>query len=87
MLKGILCCMSANFLFGLGYYFAILLRPLSGESMFGYRIFVLAPFILLAIIFVKQAGKFSDFFAIAAQFSATIDYVLNDRLKDQHKVD
>ena len=32
-------------------------------------------------------GKFSDFFAIAAQFSAIIDYVLNDRLKDQHKVD
>ena len=60
MLKGILCCMSANFLFGLGYYFAILLRPLSGESMFGYRIFVLAPFILLAIILFKQAGKFSE---------------------------
>ena len=60
MLKGILCCMSANFLFGLGYYFAILLRPLSGESMFGYRIFVLAPFILLAIIMVKQADKFSE---------------------------
>lgn len=52
--------MSANFLFGLGYYFAILLRPLSGESMFGYRIFVLAPFILLAIILFKQAGKFSE---------------------------
>ena len=60
MLKGILCCMSANFLFGLGYYFAILLRPLSGESMFGYRIFVLAPFILLAIILFKQADKFSE---------------------------
>ena len=60
MLKGILCCMSANFLFGLGYYFAILLRPLSGESMFGYRIFVLAPFILLAILLFKQAGKFSE---------------------------
>lgn len=60
MLKGILCCMSANFLFGLGYYFAILLRPLNGESMFGYRIFVLAPFILLAILLFKQAGKFSE---------------------------
>ena len=60
MLKGILCCMSANFLFGVGYYFAILLRPLSGESMFGYRIFVLAPFILLAIILFKQADKFSE---------------------------
>lgn len=60
MLKGILCCMGANFLFGLGYYFAILLCPLSGESMFGYRILVLAPFILLAILLFKQGGKFRD---------------------------
>ncbi|VTR61913.1 permease [Actinobacillus pleuropneumoniae] len=60
MLKGILCCMSANFLFGLGYYFAILLRPLNGESMFGYRIVVLAPFILLAILLFKQTNKFQQ---------------------------
>ncbi|WP_423841557.1 EamA family transporter RarD [Actinobacillus equuli] len=60
MLKGILCCMSANFLFGLGYYFAILLRPLNGESMFGFRIVVLAPFILLAILLFKQTAKFQQ---------------------------
>ncbi|ASU14865.1 EamA family transporter RarD [Actinobacillus pleuropneumoniae] len=60
MLKGILCCMSANFLFGLGYYFAILLRPLNDESMFGYRIVVLAPFILLAILLFKQTNKFQQ---------------------------
>lgn len=60
MLKGIICCMSANFLFGLGYYFAILLRPLNGESMFGYRIVVLAPFILLAILLFKQTAKFQQ---------------------------
>ncbi|WP_427834931.1 EamA family transporter RarD [Actinobacillus pleuropneumoniae] len=52
--------MSANFLFGLGYYFAILLRPLNGESMFGYRIVVLAPFILLAILLFKQTNKFQQ---------------------------
>ncbi|WGE34954.1 EamA family transporter RarD [Actinobacillus genomosp. 1] len=52
--------MSANFLFGLGYYFAILLRPLNGESMFGYRIVVLAPFILLAILLFKQMEKFQQ---------------------------
>ncbi|WGE36252.1 EamA family transporter RarD [Actinobacillus genomosp. 1] len=52
--------MSANFLFGLGYYFAILLRPLNGESMFGYRIVVLAPFILLAILLFKQTAKFQQ---------------------------
>lgn len=60
MLKGILCCMSANFLFGLGYYFAILLRPLNGESMFGYRILVLAPFILLAILLFDQTTTFQQ---------------------------
>lgn len=58
MLKGVICCMTANFLFGLGYYFAILLRPLNGESMFGFRIVVLAPFILLAILIFKQTPKF-----------------------------
>ncbi|WP_233432357.1 EamA family transporter RarD [Actinobacillus pleuropneumoniae] len=52
--------MSANFLFGLGYYFAILLRPLNDESMFGYRIVVLAPFILLAILLFKQTNKFQQ---------------------------
>ncbi|WP_281773805.1 EamA family transporter RarD [Haemophilus parahaemolyticus] len=52
--------MTANFLFGLGYYFAILLHPLSGESMFGFRIIVLIPFILLAILLFKQTPKFKQ---------------------------
>lgn len=60
MLKGIVCCITANFLFGLGYYFAILLRPLNGESMFGFRIVVLAPFILLAILLFNQTPKFKQ---------------------------
>lgn len=60
MLRGIILCMIANFLFGLGYLFAVLLRPLSGESMFGFRIAVLAPFILLVIFLFKQTAKFSE---------------------------
>lgn len=60
MLKGVLFCLAANFLFGLGYYFAVLLRPLNGESMFGFRILVLIPFIFLAILLFKQAGQFSQ---------------------------
>lgn len=60
MLKGIFFCITANFLFGLGYYFAILLRPLSGESMFGFRIIVLIPFILLAVLLFKQTPKFKQ---------------------------
>lgn len=60
MLKGVFFRITANFLFGLGYYFAILLRPLSGESMFGFRIIVLIPFILLAILLFKQTPKFTQ---------------------------
>lgn len=60
MLKGVFFCIIANFLFGLGYYFAILLRPLSGESMFGFRIIVLISFILLAILLFKQTPKFTQ---------------------------
>ena len=60
MLKGMFFCITANFLFGLGYYFAILLRPLNGESMFGFRIIVLIPFILLAILLFKQTPKFTQ---------------------------
>lgn len=60
MLKGMFFCITANFLFGLGYYFAILLRPLNGESMFGFRIIVLIPFILLAILVFKQIQNFKQ---------------------------
>ena len=60
MLKGMFFCITANFLFGLGYYFAILLRPLNGESIFGFRIIVLIPFILLAILLFKQIQNFKQ---------------------------
>ncbi|STO64928.1 DMT superfamily drug/metabolite transporter [Haemophilus parahaemolyticus] len=60
MLKGMFFCITANFLFGLGYYFSILLRPLNGESMFGFRIIVLIPFILLAILLFKQIQNFKQ---------------------------
>lgn len=58
MLKGILASLSANLLFGIVYYFAVLLRPLDGEAMFGFRIVVVIPFILLAIILFKQHKHF-----------------------------
>lgn len=58
MLKGIICALSANLLFGLVYYFALLLRPMNGETMFGYRIIVVIPFILLAIFLFKQQHQF-----------------------------
>lgn len=58
MLKGILASLSANLLFGVVYYFAVLLRPLDGETMFGFRIVVVIPFILLAIFLFKQQRTF-----------------------------
>lgn len=63
MLKGILASLAANVLFGAVYYFAILLRPLEGEAMFGFRIVVVIPFILLAIILFKTAIGFCGSFA------------------------
>ncbi|OOH89688.1 EamA family transporter [Pasteurellaceae bacterium 15-036681] len=62
MLKGILCALTANTLFGAGYYFAILLRPLSGEGMLGFRIVVLMPFILLAIFLFGQQRAFKELY-------------------------
>lgn len=58
MLKGILSALSANILFGAGYYFAVLLRPLSDQQMLGFRILVLAPIILLAIFAFHQQVAF-----------------------------
>lgn len=60
MLKGVIFCLAANVLFGLGYYFAVLLRPLDGESMFGFRIVVLIPFIFLAILLFKQSASLTQ---------------------------
>lgn len=76
MLKGIFFCITANFLFGLGYYFAILLRPLNGESMFGFRIIVLIPFILLAILLFKQTLKFKQLWQKIKQKPALIFILL-----------
>lgn len=53
MLKGMFFCIIVNFLFGLGYYFVILLCLLNGESMFGFCIIVLILFILLVILLFK----------------------------------
>lgn len=60
MVKGVLLATGANILFGLGFYFAVLLRPLDNMGMFGFRIVVLMPFILLAIFLFHQQHAFRD---------------------------
>lgn len=62
MLKGILLALSANILFGVGYYFAVLLRPLESDGVFGFRIVVLMPFILLAIFLFHQQKAFKELY-------------------------
>lgn len=58
MIKGIFSALAANLLFGAGYYFAVLLRPLSDLQMLGFRIVVLIPIIGLAILLFRQQNAF-----------------------------
>ncbi|QGM81046.1 EamA family transporter RarD [Otariodibacter oris] len=60
MLKGVLLSLGANVLFGMGFYFAILLQPLPDMGMFGFRILVLIPMLLLAIFLFNQQAAFKD---------------------------
>lgn len=62
MIKGILFAIIANLLFGTLYYFAILLRPLQGEAMLGFRILTIFPFILLGIFLFEQQSLFKDLY-------------------------
>lgn len=61
MLKGTLFSLSASFLFGGLYYLSTYLTPLSGESIYGFRIWVTLPFLLIALVIFKQAGEFRQF--------------------------
>lgn len=58
MVRGMIYALMANLLFGVTYYFSILLRPLSGESMFALRIIVLIPVIFFAVFLFKQQNQF-----------------------------
>lgn len=60
MIKGILCSLLASLLFGGLYLLATFLRPLEGEDVFGFRMLVTLPFLLLAVI---ALGKCSEFIA------------------------
>lgn len=62
MIKGILLSLISSILFGYLYYFAVLLRPLAGESVLGYRIIAIIPFIFIALFVLKQIPIFLDYF-------------------------
>ncbi|QLB12112.1 chloramphenicol-sensitive protein RarD [Bisgaardia hudsonensis] len=54
MLKGIAFSLLASCLFGYIYYFSVLLLPLKGEDILGYRVIFTIPFSLLAVFLFKQ---------------------------------
>ncbi|WP_324683526.1 EamA family transporter RarD [Bibersteinia trehalosi] len=72
MLKGILAALTANILFGLGYYFAILLQPLSDQQMLGFRIIILMPIILFAIFAFRQQYAFRELWQKICQKPALV---------------
>ncbi|WP_419843203.1 EamA family transporter RarD [Actinobacillus pleuropneumoniae] len=61
MQLGIIYSLSASALFGGMYYLATLLRPLSGESLFGIRMVVTLPFLFFAIFVLKKQHEFFAF--------------------------
>lgn len=58
---GVFYSLFASFLFGGLYYLATFLTPLAGEEIFGIRIFVTLPFLLLAIFILKKQREFLDY--------------------------
>ncbi|MBF0785146.1 EamA family transporter RarD [Muribacter muris] len=63
MAKGIFLALISNILFGTGYYFALLLQPLTDTEMLGLRIIILLPIILFAIFLFQQQNNFNKLFA------------------------
>lgn len=50
MIKGVALSLTASALFGLLYYYASLLSPLSGEQIFGWRMLLTVPVMTLLIL-------------------------------------
>ena len=58
MIKGILFSVSASILFGGVYYLSVVLQPISGEGLFGWRTLFTFPFFNSSILFIKTAKAF-----------------------------
>lgn len=63
MLKGVLFSLSASILFGCMYYLSTFLEPLSGLSIFGFRMVVTIPFLFIALLIFKKQKEFLAFLA------------------------
>lgn len=54
MFKGVACSLTASLLFGFLYYFSTSLEPLSGQSIFAYRIVFSMPLMWIIFFLFKQ---------------------------------
>ena len=61
MIKGILYSVSASILFGGVYYLSVVLQPISGEGLFGWRTLFTFPFLIPAFFLLKQQKLFVEF--------------------------
>ncbi|MDO4430403.1 MAG: EamA family transporter RarD [Lonepinella koalarum] len=61
MAKGIFYSVLASILFGCVYYLSVLLQPISGAALFGWRTLVTLPFVFLAVFLLGQQGMLRDF--------------------------
>ncbi|MDH2925425.1 chloramphenicol-sensitive protein RarD [Nicoletella semolina] len=59
--KGTAFSITASLLFGGLYYLSTTLSPLSGEAIYGFRIWVSLPFVISAIFLFKQTAQFKQF--------------------------
>lgn len=61
MVKGVLFSVTASMLFGYVYYLSVVLQPISGEGLFGWRVVCTLPFLILALFLMKQQQAFMMF--------------------------
>ena len=61
MVKGVLFSVTASMLFGCVYYLSVVLQPISGAGLFGWRIIFTIPFLLFSLFLMKQQQAFYDF--------------------------
>ncbi len=61
MIKGITFSVTASILFGVLYYLSTHLKPLSGEEIYGFRIWVSLPFVISALFIFKKTDEFNRY--------------------------
>ena len=61
MIKGITFSVTASILFGVLYYLSTNLKPLSGEEIYGFRIWVSLPFVISALFIFKKTDEFKQY--------------------------